>query len=87
MRQVVKTAVVGQGWRWPDKDVRRSETVAIFLTDVDYLLLDRRVQVCRSGTYLLDGACVQSCPSGLTSLGLGNFKRKLHGVFCLLVCG
>merc|ERR1712232_283686 len=33
-------------------------------------------RVCRDGTYMLDGACVESCPAGLASLGIGQFKRR-----------
>ena len=33
-------------------------------------------RVCRDGAYLLDGACVASCPSNLASSGVGQFKRR-----------
>jgi len=33
-------------------------------------------RVCRDGHYLLDGACVEACPVGATSLGIGSFKRR-----------
>ena len=31
---------------------------------------------CRDGWYLLDGDCVQSCPSERASSGVGLFKRR-----------
>ena len=33
-------------------------------------------RVCREGTYLLEGSCVASCPSGMAMLGIGQFKRR-----------
>ena len=33
-------------------------------------------RVCRDGWYLLNATCIESCPSGATSLGIGNFKRR-----------
>ena len=33
------------------------------------------------GTYLLDGACVASCPTGQAMLGIGNFKRRCMAPF------
>ena len=38
-------------------------------------------RVCRDGFYLLDGACVEACPTGIASLGVGNFKRRCMGAF------
>ena len=38
-------------------------------------------RVCRDGYYLLDDACVEICPAGLTSLGIGDFKRR-----CMVEC-
>ena len=36
----------------------------------------RCCQVCRDGWYLLDGACVATCPVHLASSGVGQFKRR-----------
>ena len=33
-------------------------------------------RVCRDGWYLLEDACVQSCPATLASSGIGQFKRR-----------
>ena len=33
-------------------------------------------RVCRDGYYLLDGGCVESCPAGMTAMGVGSFKRR-----------
>lgn len=33
-------------------------------------------RVCRDGFYLLDDACIATCPVGATSLGIGTFKRR-----------
>ena len=38
-------------------------------------------RVCRDGFYLLDDACVEACPAGLTSLGIGSFKRRCLAPF------
>ena len=31
---------------------------------------------CRDGWYLLDGDCIESCPSQFASSGVGQFKRR-----------
>merc|ERR1712072_1010802 len=36
-------------------------------------------RTCRDGWYLLDGECLESCPSELTSLGIGGFGRRCMG--------
>ena len=36
---------------------------------------------CRDGWFLLDGDCVEACPDTMTSLGIGNFKRRCLGEF------
>ena len=33
-------------------------------------------RVCRDGFYLLDDACVETCPATLASSGIGQFKRR-----------
>ena len=33
-------------------------------------------RVCRDGFYLSDGDCVETCPAGLASSGVGLFKRR-----------
>ena len=41
----------------------------------------RTGRVCRDGTYLLDGACVETCPTGMAMLGIGDFKRRCMAPF------
>ena len=41
----------------------------------------RTGRVCRDGTYLLDGACVETCPTGMSMLGIGDFKRRCMAPF------
>ena len=38
-------------------------------------------RVCRDGFYLLDDACVETCPAGSTLLGIGSFKRRCTAPF------
>ena len=38
-------------------------------------------RVCRDNFYLLDDVCVESCPAGVTSLGIGGFKRRCMDPF------
>ena len=38
-------------------------------------------RVCRDGWYLLDGECVESCPSQYASSGVGSFKRRCADPF------
>merc|ERR1719272_58504 len=38
-------------------------------------------RVCRDGWYLLDGDCVESCPSQFASSGVGQFKRRCADPF------
>jgi len=38
-------------------------------------------RVCRDGYYLLDDACIESCPTGMASMGLAQFKRRCMAPF------
>ena len=36
---------------------------------------------CRDGWYMLDGQCIESCPAGMTSLGVSQFRRRCLAPF------
>ena len=36
---------------------------------------------CRDGWYLLNGECVETCPAGMTQLGISNFRRRCLAPF------